>query len=260
MKLYKILSLKKGSLAAFVFPPWQELEVPVLWKSWLSGVCGTLDPFWVFLWSQTSAELIGFFRPERFGKNTAERIKGSGLYCFVSGGCILQCPIKGIHQGQHMVLSRLLWNEQEMGSMPLASWVKATTWHKALHISFLSKFFSIISKHIWLSLSLLLLKKRSFLEKHDHLCPAGWVFSVLRRWGLYSSEQQQQNLFLSGGPGIPFLWQQGLCFLSLGVVLSLRHVWLHPFGFLLSVAGFIDSLIYHSARAIQKKIELGKTT
>lgn len=30
--------------------------------------------------------------------------------------------------------------------------------------------------------------------------------------------------------------------------------------FFLLVAGFIDSLIYHSARAIQKKIELGKTT
>lgn len=28
----------------------------------------------------------------------------------------------------------------------------------------------------------------------------------------------------------------------------------------LSVAGLIDSLIYHSARAIQKKIDLGKTT
>ncbi|XP_009327626.1 PREDICTED: endoplasmic reticulum-Golgi intermediate compartment protein 3, partial [Pygoscelis adeliae] len=31
-------------------------------------------------------------------------------------------------------------------------------------------------------------------------------------------------------------------------------------GGIFTVAGFIDSLIYHSARAIQKKIELGKTT
>lgn len=95
-----------------------------------------------------------------------------------------------------MVLLMLLWNEQEMGNMPFASWVKATMWHKVLHISVLSKLFSVINKHTWLSLSLLLLKKGSFLEKHDQLCPAGWVLSVLRRWGLYCSEQQWQNIFL----------------------------------------------------------------
>lgn len=156
MKLYKIELLKKGSLATFVFTPWQELKVPVLWKSWLSQVCDTVDRFWVFLWSQTSTDLIGFFTAgEVFGENTAERIKGSGLYCFVSGGCTLLCPIQGVHQGQHMVLLRLLWNEQEIGNMPFfANWVKATIWHKALHISFLSRLFSVISKHTWLSLSL----------------------------------------------------------------------------------------------------------
>lgn len=47
--------------------------------------------------------------------------------------------------------------------------------------------------------------------------------------------------------------------------LILVHVFISPFSYLgvfvfFSVAGLIDSMIYHSSRALQKKIDLGKAT
>lgn len=127
---------------------------------------------------------------ERFGKNTAGRIKGSGLYCFVSGGCTLPSPMKTIHQGYFQCCCEM---SKKWETCPLQAESRQLCGIK-LSRSVTSPDSSQSSVNTHDSACLLLLKKGSFLEKHDHFCPAGWVLSVLRRWGLSCSEQQQQNL------------------------------------------------------------------
>lgn len=98
--------------------------------------------------------------------------------------------------------------------------------------------------------------REHFLDNHSHLCSCKLDLvspNEMGTWVFWAAAA----VFCLGELEFPLL-TEGFVFSFCGRS-SVFEASFDLIPFFLLVAGFIDSLIYHSARAIQKKIELGKT-